>query len=512
MDAFQYFNIFMQSIRDSWLLLKMLLDVELPSKAYEYRLSAKIQKGFVYQSRHFLEQQYLEYVRELVYANLNKAQLGGVPGTRKLIESFLKLRPLAPGLEDGLSDDGQPLWAVVFYCMRCGDLQAAADVLHNIPHLNEIYQYVMAYTSSQDLRLPPNYENKLRLLYKKSVRASTDPYKRAVYCILGRCELNDDHSQVIVKTEDYMWLKLCQVNCESKSDQLPLSKLQFFILKECGESHFDAQRNPHLYFQVLLLTAQFEAAIEFMYRVESLRSHAVHFALALYDQELLHLTSSFNSNLLRDEPNGILRLNIGKLVVNYTRKFCLTDPREAVEYFYRLRHLKDGKDMNLFFSCISELALESREFEMLLGKIDFDGSRKPGYIDKFAPVKSSDVANEIVESVAREAETRGQFEDALRLYDLAQDHGKVLQLSCHLMGGVVSSPSPPQSDRHRLQTLCTSIAERYRNHGYAPKYEISHTFFLLLDLMTFFDRYHSKAFDEALKVIVCSFVCCCCLQ
>jgi nuclear pore complex protein Nup93 len=172
-----------------------------------------------------------------------------------------------------------------------------------------------------------------------------------------------------------------------------------------------------------------------------------------------------------------------------------------VEYFYRLRHLKDGKDMNLFFSCISELALESREFEMLLGKIDFDGSRKPGYIDKFAPVKSSDVANEIVESVAREAETRGQFEDALRLYDLAQDHGKVLQLSCHLMGGVVSSPSPPQSDRHRLQTLCTSIAERYRNHGYAPKYEISHTFFLLLDLMTFFDRYHSKAFDEALKII-----------
>lgn len=26
-----------------------------------------------------------------------------------------------------------------------------------------------------------------------------------------------------------------------------------------GESHFDAQRNPHLYFQVLLLTLQFEA-------------------------------------------------------------------------------------------------------------------------------------------------------------------------------------------------------------------------------------------------------------
>ena len=38
-----------------------------------------------------------------------------------------------------------------------------------------------------------------------------------------------------------------------------------------------------------------------------------------------------------EEPNGLQRLNLGRLVVSYTRKFALTDPREALEYFYRLR-------------------------------------------------------------------------------------------------------------------------------------------------------------------------------
>ena len=38
-----------------------------------------------------------------------------------------------------------------------------------------------------------------------------------------------------------------------------------------------------------------------------------------------------------EEPNGVFRLNLGRLVVGYTRGFALTDPREALEYFYRLR-------------------------------------------------------------------------------------------------------------------------------------------------------------------------------
>ena len=57
-------------------------------------------------------------------------------------------------------------------------------------------------------RLSHSSEMRLRLLYKRGVRSSSDPYKRAVCCLVGRCEVADSHPDVCSKTEDYMWLKV----------------------------------------------------------------------------------------------------------------------------------------------------------------------------------------------------------------------------------------------------------------------------------------------------------------
>lgn len=59
-----------------------------------------------------------------------------------------------------------------------------------------------------------------------------------------------------------------------------------------GESHFSAYQQPYLYFQVLFLTCQFEAALEFLSRIDALRCHAVHVALVLFELKLLLLPSS----------------------------------------------------------------------------------------------------------------------------------------------------------------------------------------------------------------------------
>ena len=64
-----------------------------------------------------------------------------------------------------------------------------------------------------------------------------------------------------------------------------------------GESHFDAYNQPSLYFRVLLLTGQLEAAVEFLARVERLRPHAVHIALALHELSLLRLAPSHQAPL-----------------------------------------------------------------------------------------------------------------------------------------------------------------------------------------------------------------------
>ena len=55
--------------------------------------------------------------------------------------------------------------------------------------------------------MSPATENKLRLHYRRALRNNTDPYKRAVYCVIGRCDVTDNQSEVADKTEDYLWLK-----------------------------------------------------------------------------------------------------------------------------------------------------------------------------------------------------------------------------------------------------------------------------------------------------------------
>ena len=52
---------------------------------------------------------------------------------------------------------------------------------------------------------------------------------------------------------------------------------------------------------------------------------------------------------------------------------------------------------------------------MLLGSLQMDGTRRPGAIDKFQLDTLS-----IVEVVAEDTEAKGHFEDAVKLYDLAQ--------------------------------------------------------------------------------------------
>ncbi|MCJ8733278.1 hypothetical protein PDJAM_G00221470 [Pangasius djambal] len=449
---------------------------------------------------------YKKYTMVTVFGNLHQAQLGGVPGTYQLVHSFLNIKlpgPL-PGMQDG-EVEGHPVWALIYYCLRCGDLAAAMQVVNRAQHqLGDFKTWFQEYMNSPDRRLAPATENKVRLHYRRVLRNSADPYKRAVYCLIGKCDIADNHGEVADKTEDYLWLKLNQVcfdedGSSAPQDRLTLAQLQKQLLEDYGESHFSASQQPFLYFQVLFLTAQFEAAVAFLFRVERLRSHAVHVALALYELKLLLKSSGQSAQLLSQEPGDppmVRRLNFIRLLMLYTRKFEATDPREALQYFYFLRNEKDNQGENMFMRCVSELVIESREFDMLLGRLEKDGSRKPGVIDKFAGDTRA-----IITKVASEAENKGLFEEAVKLYELGKNPDKVLELMNKLLSPVIAQVNAPQSNKERLKNMALGIAERYRTNGIAGEKSVDHTFYLLLDLMTFFDEYHNGHIDRAYDVI-----------
>ncbi|OXB74091.1 UNVERIFIED_CONTAM: hypothetical protein H355_003154 [Colinus virginianus] len=433
-----------KNISEMWAMVKQMTSVRLVSASdvLNVRTNLEVRMEFVRQALQYLEQSYKNYTFVTVFGNLHQAQLGGVPGTYQLVRSYLniKLPAPVPGLQDG-EVEGHPVWALIYYCMRCGDLTAAMHVVKRAQHqLGEFKTWFQEYMNSKDRRLSTATENKLRLHYRRALRNNTDPYKRAVYCIIGRCDITDNQSEVADKTEDYLWLKLNQVcfdddGASSSQDRLTLSQFQKQLL-------------------------------------EDYVSHEV------------------------GDPPGVRRLNFVRLLMLYTRKFESTDPREALQYFYFLRNEKDSQGENMFLRCVSELVIESREFDMILGKLENDGSRKPGVIDKF----NSDT-KPIINKVASAAEDKGLFEEAAKLYDLAKNPDKVLELMNKLLSPIVPQISTPQSNKERLKNMAHSIAERYKAQGISAKKSIDSTFYLLLDLITFFDEYHAGHIDRAFDII-----------
>lgn len=493
-----------QNITEMWSMVREMMEVPiLPAgSVVKARSSPKLQAAFVNQALKYSEQSYKKFIEATVYSNLQMAQLGGIPGTYNLVRSFLnvKLPTIPPGLEDNVIE-GHPVWAMLYYCIRCGDLEAAMQVVRNSQsHLQDFTRFFQEYMNSEDRRLGTNSEREVRLLYRRAIRNGTDPYKRAVYCIIGRCDPREDHTEIADKIDDYLWIKLNQLHFEddeASQEKLTLHQLQTLLLEEYGEAHFNAYQQPFLFFRVLFLTAQFEAAIEFLSRMEKYRCHAVHVALVLYEQKLLLQPHSIQSQLLTQESSdGFKRINIARLLMMYTRKFEVTDPREALQYFYFLRDMRTASGDSLFMSCVSELVLETREFDMLLGQLGKDGSRRPGAIDKF-----NGETQKIIELVAKDTENKGLLEDAVKLYDLAMNHDKVLELLNKLLTQVLAQPTTPQSNKYRYKQMAVSVAERYREMGAKGSQSVTNTFYLLLDLITFFDLYHNKNMEQAYNVM-----------
>lgn len=62
----------------------------------------------------------------MVESNLMQARRGAVPGTYPLVTSYLRLNSVfEPLYKESELVDGLPVWALVYNCIRCGDLAAA---------------------------------------------------------------------------------------------------------------------------------------------------------------------------------------------------------------------------------------------------------------------------------------------------------------------------------------------------------------------------------------------------
>uniref|UniRef100_A0A2A4JA62 Nuclear pore protein n=1 Tax=Heliothis virescens TaxID=7102 RepID=A0A2A4JA62_HELVI len=499
-------------VKEMWEIIKTMANIpalvrdEDPLKA---RGNPTIQQCLVAQGKKYLEKRYKLYMSDVVRANPAAAMRGGEPGTYPLVRGFVGLRLQGQNVQvltDGVIDE-RPLWPMVYYCLRSGDANAALHCLRKAGRDHEEFISALEeYIKNPEKPLSDKLQTAINFQYRIQVRNSTDPYKRAVYCIIGCCDLSDEHYEVARTADDYLWLKLSFIKsrANNETESFSYSDLQKMILEEYGETHYHAYEKPVVYFQMLTLTGQFEPAIEFLSRIPRFQVHGVHMALALHDVYMLGTPRNVQAPLLSvdtDDPSPLRRLNLARLLLLYVRKFELTDPSDALHYYFFLRNLKDPSGKNLFMCCCTDLALESRDYDLLFGRMDaLTGLRSSGLLDQFNnPHIDSKV---IALNVAEQLVNKGLFEDAITMYDIAGNLEKVLELFCVLLAQVVNSGGGAGGLRQRLSLLAEHVSRRLRSaDGTALPAALVEAYTKLCKLMTFFDQFHSENYEGALETL-----------
>ncbi|EZA58757.1 hypothetical protein DMN91_008762 [Ooceraea biroi] len=495
-----------KKIVDLWQMVRCMIDIPpIPRKdQIKSRSTPATEQKIVSQAKKYLENRYRDFMNSIISENLVQAKRGGLPGTLPLVKSFVGLKVQSMrDLEDVVVED-KPLWPLVYYCMRSGDYRAALQCLDQCSV--EFPKFKAALEEACDdpqQRASSRAESILKLHYRKQVRSVNDPYKRAAHCALVPCEPDDLHSEVIATADDYLWLKLCQVRDQEDSEnKLTLDYLQTTISEIYGETYYHAHEQPFLYFSMLFLTGQFEAAIEFLATGAGARHlpHAVHLAAAMHEHNLLSVSQSVLAPLISVDPADkppAKRLNFARLILLFVKRFELSDPKESLHYLFLLRCMKDPYNRNMFAAAAAEMVVDASPANrvLLVGRLEKD-RRLPGILDQFQ-INSDDVINICAETLYR----KGLLEDAVVMYDLAGNHDKVLTLMCTLLTQVVSQKGSPDSRRTRLQATAMDISTRYKDIAIQAPSEVVSSFYTLRNLMVFFDQFHNEQYQSALRTI-----------
>lgn len=402
---------------------------------------------------------FLQHVEKTIADQPHIARVGGVPSVFHKFRGYINVilarnqdnKEWSRNNFDYIED--VPCWAMVFFLVRAGLLNDANQyVKEHIQQFQKLDRgfanYLNCYATTDDRRLPKSFHDRIQGEYNNRIKHmddSKDPFKPALYKIIGRCELAKRSMPTVLPTaEDWMWLQL--VLCreidratEPAHEVFTLQDLQKNIT-QFGAKHFAGKgANVGLYFQMLLMCGLFEDAVAYLYSYDFV--DAVHFAIALTYYALLRPTP----DPIRNKPelktkghNNEPQINFPRLIGYYTRDFRTPSVSEAVDYLCLICLNGDipapvgSTHLQICHEALRELVLDTREFTKLLGDVRSDGTREKGAIEtRLKLIKLQDqkeFLRTITEQAAVQADADGRASDAVLLYHLAEDYNTVIEI------------------------------------------------------------------------------------
>ncbi|KAL2131587.1 hypothetical protein VTI74DRAFT_4828 [Chaetomium olivicolor] len=418
----------------------------------------------------FLEKQFWNEVNSLIAKYPQDANLGGLPDVVSKIKAYIRLRiarkTLVPDNVDLQQANGEYIWAIVFYLLRAGFVNEAAQYVNSNQNqfrsIDRTFSgYINSYASSEERRLKRQMQDRCTSEYNQRIRnapeGSIDPFRMACYKIIGRCDLSNRSLEGLqTDVNDWIWLQFNLARETDRSLELAgesygLTELQASI-REIGLKHFpktpaeDTNGSFGMFFYLQVLSGMFEQAIAYLYPFSYV--DAVHFAIALTYYGLLRAADaqSAGNELLSHNTRSQPQINFGRMLGYYTRDFRAANAAAAVDYLVLICLNADEaggqQQAALCHEALRELVLESREFSRLIGDIKPDGQRIKGVIEErgslIALGQEDDFIRAITLQAAGFADDNGRTTDAVLLYHLAEDYDTVVSIVSRALSEAIS--------------------------------------------------------------------------
>ncbi|KAI8371915.1 Nup93/Nic96-domain-containing protein [Blakeslea trispora] len=505
---------------------------QIATEPYESALYINTRQQLMNASRSWLEKQMHRMVNETLNKHATQIQIGGNPSVIHRLRAFIlyTFKTSTGWTDDRLEIvEELPIWAFVYFLIRTGHLQIAAQFVEEQQALffNErrFVTYFLEYANHQNVSKSMREAIRtdfIRFSYGEDV---VDPYKIILYKILGRCELhNKTVPDVIRNVEDFIWLQLVLIRnptLEQQTEQdYTLLHAQMHI-ESLGEQYFDQEEfDPWNYFKILLYTLQFEKAINYLCRYKHLRLETVHFAIALAYHGLLRIpepSKTTNNTLLIKADEQHYQLNLVRLIHLHIQAWIPADqPQYAVQYFYLLtlystkQGYKNNDMVPLVISHLIRYTVEAKQFEALIGTLEAGYHSGLLYKQKelLHMFSDRDYTRSILVPMAEKYAAIGRPTDAVYIYGLSGEYNAMIDvLAKKLSHSLQTRPDPIYQNNDNEATIQFAM-ETMSHYEKREQFSIavdSHrrlTIRTLVDLLIFRRSYQHDTAEHALQKLI----------
>lgn len=432
-----------------------ILECIIPKSAQNNYLDGLMGQTILDGAKRYIENTFYAFVDETVHRQPKMALAGGDPSVIRRVEAFVRFRfkkynkwdiPFVELINN------EPCWCILYFLLRCGKYLDAVNYASTIKfHVSDDFfpEYLKSWNkkamNSELIYAVRSYYIELN---------ECDPYKKAVYKIIGKCDQNNKRINGIINaTEDWLWIRMMM------ADSIFDVQLDVLAIED---------NDKPKYFCMLMCCGMFEYGINFLYK--EFQVEALHFALSLHHYGCLRIQENLDTWEL--DQTEVIKQNItnkqkclellSKAEFTVPLHFMLSAHIRNLDHEKRLFYiLRYPNYFHFDKKYIMWLQLAEKHMAQWIRDCPINQPLEvPEYVYQILNTNQIQFQKTIVLSAAELALSEDQIENAIFLFAQADEPKKLFETLCKLISRVfLQGPQFLQKSNEEIRQMCLSLVQ-----------------------------------------------------